>query len=309
MNVRSPYLTATLVVLLMGSGVWLWRQHQELEAWKARAQSAEVASARNIAERMALEKTTSDSREQTAALEKKLDEAHAALIAKPSAEPGVAPSADAKISVATVKQWLADANDPAVIRRMSTQAHNQTVRRYAPLFTQLNLSAEQTDAFTKLLTDKRQTPMDIVVASLQAGTDPAANMDGFRSQVIESRAAIENQIQALLGDPAYAQYQAFDQNAAHAGVINNLQTSLLGTAEPLTPDQITRLNQVLQATGATHVTDPVIAGAQQFLSPTQLQALQDLRAIQQANSLKRSQAGQALPTMPPAPATKNGGPP
>jgi hypothetical protein len=307
MPTRQTYLLLGLAVLLVGAVALLWQQRAEIDGMKARTARAESESARSVAERIALEKSASEAREQAAALQKELAEARdtsAAQSVAKSREATPAPAADGKITADTVKQWLTDANDPAVMRRLNTQARNQTLRRYASLFTQLNLPAEQTELFTKLLNDKRQAPLDIVVSSLKDGTDPTKDMDEFRNQIIASRAEIENQIHALLGEANYTQYQSFDQNYGQANVLNNLQSALLGTAEPLTAQQAAQMTQLLQANNANRITAPVVNGAKDFLSLTQLQALQDLRALQLANSQKRLQPGQILPTAPMAPTGK-----
>ncbi len=295
MKTWRNYITLGLMALFVGAGALLWHWRAETAAEKDRAAQAVREPAPRTAEQSVRDPAA----------------------AKPPKDPSQAAAPDAPVKISArqnealgeamksaiedgikadlVKQWLADANDPAVMRRLNTQARNQTLRRYSALFTQMNLPADETEAFTKLLADKRQAPLDLVVGSLQQGADPTDDMDKFRSQINASRAEIETQIHALLGDAGYAQYQTYDQNFSHANVITNLQTALLGT-EPLTSEQTARLNEVMQKTQASHVTEEVIAGAKEFLSPAQLQALQDLRALTLANAQKRLQATQILPT-------------
>jgi len=52
---------------------------------------------------------------------------------------------------------------------------------------------------------------------------------------------------------------------------------------------------VLLDSNANRITTKVVNDSRPFLSPVQLQALQDLRAVQQANSQKRNQPVQVLP--------------
>jgi len=145
--------------------------------------------------------------------------------------------------------------------------------------------------------------MDVAVASYQQGNDPTQNPDDYRDQVIASHTDIENQIHALLGDANYAQYQDFTRDTGQANVIKGLELALRNTPNPLTPDQAAQIKQVLEDSGATRITAKVVSATKDFLSPAQHQALEDLRAIQQANALKRNQPVQILPTggSPPAP--------
>ena len=197
-------------------------------------------------------------------------------------------------------QYLADANDPAVMRRLNTEARNQTLRRFADLLKQLNLPPDQNEALVKLLTDKRQVALDTAVASFQAGNDPTQDMDAYRDLMFANRDSIEAQINALLGPTNYAQYQDNLRSVGQNAVVNNLQLTLSGTSEPLTPDQAAQFQQVMQDNSTSRINARVIAASKDFLTPVQMQALQDLRAIQQANAIKRSQPVQVLPTSAPS---------
>jgi hypothetical protein len=83
--------------------------------------------------------------------------------------------------------------------------------------------------------------------------------------------------------------------------VSNLQLTLSNTSEPLTPDQAAQIQQVMQENNTARISAKVISASKDFLSPVQIQALQDLRAIQQANAVKRAQPVQVLPTSPPPP--------
>jgi hypothetical protein len=296
---------------LLVAGVRLWQQHQEIETLKVQAQTAATDTSRNTTERAQLEKNLRVARDEVTALRKELTDAReqandaaantAALAkaAKNSAGGATDPSA---VNDATLKQWLADADDPAVLRRLNLQARNKTMQRYGELFNQLKLTPEQTEQLTKLLTDKRQANMDVAVTSYQHGEDPTQDMDAYRDRVVAAREGIENQIAALLGDSAYAQYQDYDRSVGQMNVLNNLQLALRATSEPLTAEQADRFKGVLQDNNSTRITAKVIRDAREVLSPIQMQALEDLRAVQQANSQKRNQPMQALPNSPTVPA-------
>ena len=295
------YLILILCAALLAAGTLLWQQRAEADQWKARVETAEKELAGQTAERAALEKRVREAQDQAATLQSELT---AARDAQPSSA-APAPAGKKRNTMAAeggqltpdlLKQWLADASDPVVLRRLNTQARNQTLRRFGDLFKQLNLTPEQTDGLTKLLTDKRQAGMDVAVASYQQGNDPTQNPDDYRDQVIASHTDIENQIHALLGDANYAQYQDFTRDTGQTNLIKGLELALRNTPNPLTPDQAALIKQTLEDNGTSRITAKVVADTKDFLSPAQHQALQDLRAIQQANAQKRIQPVQILPT-------------
>ena len=308
------YLILILCAALLGAGILLRQQGTETDQWKARVWSAEKTVAQQAAERTALEKRLSDAQDRTAALQNELA---AARDAQPSATTPDKPAAKKRGALAVeggqltpdmLKQWLADANDPAVMRRLNTQARNQMLRRFGDVFQQLNLTPEQTESFTKLLADKRQAPMDVAVASFQDGNDPTQNLDAYRAQLAATQTGIEDQIHTLLGDSNYAQYRDYVRDTGQTNVIKDLELALRNSPDPLTPEQAAQFKQVLEDNNTTRITAKVVSTAQEFLSPAQHQALQDLRAIQQANSQKRNQPVQILPTVgnPVAPAVATG---
>lgn len=209
------------------------------------------------------------------------------------------------VTAEQLKQWLADAEDPDVVRRLNNEERSWVARRYRELFAALGLSPANIDAATQLLASKRLAGMDVAVASLQQGRDPAQNLEGFRQQVIAEHEKIEVELRALLGDAGYAEYQTYDQNTRATLMMSNLEATLSTTSEPLSPAQSARLKELLVEKNARRVTDAVLTEAGAFLSPGQMRALRDLQAVQLANQQKRlqstAQGGQALPTTPSAP--------
>ncbi len=188
------------------------------------------------------------------------------------------------------------------MRRLNTEARLQMLKRFGDLLRQLNLPPDQNEAFVKLLTDKRQVALDTAVASFQEGTDPSQDMDAYRDLMIANRDSIESQINALLGpDQLCPVPEQSPRYRTESDVLNNLQLSLSGTSEPLTPDQAAQIQQVMQDNNTARINAKVIAASKDFLTPVQMQALQDLRAIQQANAVKRAQPVQVLPTSAPPP--------
>jgi hypothetical protein len=302
------YLIPLFSLLVAAMGGLLWLQYQETATWRLRATEDEADLARRVAERNDLVKQSQLAADQTKVLQAELDKA--------AANPGARKAAGAKralnaadagqVSADQVKQWIIDANDPAVMRRLNIQARAQTLQRYAELFKELHLTAEQSEALTKLLSDKRQVVTDVAVTSLQHGFDPSTDPEAFQGLVVAARADLEKQIQSQLGDDAYAQYQGYDRSIGQNNTITHLQQALSNSENALTDDQVAQLQQVMQDSGRGNISVKLINDSKGFLSPAQVQALQDLRAIQLADSQKRNQAIQVLPTsgLPPAPAAK-----
>jgi phage shock protein A len=201
-------------------------------------------------------------------------------------------SADADKTI----QWLADANNPDVMRRLSTQARNQTLRHYDDLLKGLNLSPEQNEQLVRLLIEKKQAAVDVAAASFQQGEDPRNDPKKFKAEIVATKDKIEDDIQALLGDDNYARYVEYDRNNGQTNVVTNLSNVLRGTGKPLSADQAELLHQSLQQHETGRITAKVIADSKNFLTPEQVLALQDLRAVQQANSEKRNLPTQVLPT-------------
>ena len=305
MKALKNFAIPLLAAAVLAAGFFLWRQQREIDRLKTRATTTITELSRRANEREELEKRLGESREEVTALRGELTQAqHEQKSALEKTElrknDGVLAEAS-RVSAETLKQWLTDADDSAVLRRLNLEARNKTLQRYGALTEQLALTPEQADQFTKLLTDKRQAAMDVAVLSYQHGEDPTNDMDGYRQLITATRDGIEEQIKTLLGDDKYAQYQDYNRSSGQSNVLNNLQLALRGTNAPLEPEQVARFTEVLQDSNANKITTKVINDSREFLSPAQLQTLQDLRAVQQANSQKRNQPIQALPNAAPVP--------
>jgi hypothetical protein len=284
-DLRTPTLVV-LACLLVLSSLGLWYQSRELAALAALLRDSRQQLTQKTAERQLFEARWKESQAKVQQLQ-----------TAAATQRRTATAANSRaITPEAIRQWLADADDPAVLRRLNLQARNQTLRRYGELLKTLHLPPDQNEALVKLLTDKRQAPMDTAVAEYHQGTDPAADLAAFQQAIWATRGDDERQISQLLGPAAYAQYQNFDRATGQNNVVTNLQLSLSSTSEPLTPEQAANLAQLMESEGTGRVTPQVLAGAAQILSPAQQRALQDLRALQLSASRQRDQPGKALPT-------------
>ena len=302
---KAENFVGLLLGLVLGTaGFRLWQQQQEINTWRIRATDAARDVARRTAERDILERRVRAQAETDTASPRK-----PALADEPEAVPSsLAKKTDGaladlnKVSADTLKQWLVDADDSTVLRRLNLEARNKTLQRYGDLFKLLNLTPARTTEFAQLLTDKRQATMDVAVTSYQHGDDPTKNLEQYRAVVDATRQEIEGQINTLLGDANYAQYHEYELILGQSDVLNDLQLALQRSPEPLTSEQAERFKGVLQESNTTRITTRVINDSRGILSPTQLRALQDLRAVQEANSQNQNMpVVQALPTTPEVP--------
>lgn len=306
-----PIFTVVLLVAAFSGMAWQFLTAQTLKqralTAEARADAAEKNMAALARDKAQAERTLAEERERAtkatnepaaslAQAERKEEKRLNNQQAKRAARLGEENSGRAARGGAS--GWAATASDPEVMRRLNEQARLQTTRRYGPLFDQLSLSAEQREQLTKLLADKRQVPLDVAAATLQGGTDPREDPATYADMVAATREDLEQQIHAVLGDAGYQSYQNFDHGTGQAQVIDRLGQMSAQMQQPLSPSQVAQLHAVMRANDTGRVSAKVVNDAAAFLTPAQLQALKDLRAIQQANSRRRNTPISVLPATP-----------
>ena len=296
------YVILFLSIMLLAAAGLLWQKGQETAEWKMRALAGEHELARQADERSGLEKRAQEAEARTGMLQSELVDAQrkpAPTSAKRTAKDKSAALPE-PVTADQIKQWLADANDPAAMQRLNAQARLLLQQRYSALFAKLGFAPEQTEALTKLLIDKQQLVSDVAVAAIQNGVDPRTDPDAFQALLMAGKAGIEGQIRSFLGDNGYAQYLAYDQGIVSSNSLIRVQRILANTPDVLTEEQSVQLTQLLSSgSGNGRITPRAIADAKGFLSPAQIQALEQARAIQLANSQNRIDAA-----LPPDPAGK-----
>ncbi len=288
------YIILFLSVTLLATGGLLWQKDKEAAEWKLRAIAGESELTRQAGERTDLEKRVQQAEAKAGMLQNELADARSKP-APTAAKKAAKGQATAQITADQVKQSLAEANDPAVMQRMNAQARLLMQQRYAGLFAKLGLTADQTETLTKLLADKQLVISDVAVAALQNGIDVRADPAAFQTLLVTAKAGIEDQMRSLLGEGGYAQYLAFTQDIVASNSMVRVQRVLANTPDILTNDQSAQLKLLLSRTdGNGRITPRVISDAKAFLSPAQVQALQQANDIQQAANQNRTEA--ALPS-------------
>jgi hypothetical protein len=273
-------------VLACGGAYGVWRGRQENHALETRLTTMGRGATRLVQENAELREAVHQISEEKAAVEGELASVKDALQHAPAAKDDHAST----ISRENIQRWLGEANDPTVMRRLNLEARYQTLRQYADLFDQLKLDPAVETRLTILLADKHQSAVDVIVTAFQRGEDLSQDPDRYREIVAVAKDGIEKEINALIGDEAYGRYQDYNSAVAQTNVLRNFDLSLRGSSETLMPEQAAQMRHLLQGDNGSRITPQMIEEAKVFLSPSQLQVLDDLRAVQQADELRRIQA-------------------
>ena len=277
-------LGAAAIIALLAHQVSI--QKQNVKRLQEQVTEAEQQAQPNLARQAEFEKL----QEQNASYAKTIaGMEHDLAKARAHASDALAAKAVATAAVGSKGNPLADMfKDPAMLEAMRPQQVATMKMMYASLVKELNLSPEQADKFYNILVDNG-------IKSLQA-------MQSGNSESIKSNSqSMEADLQSLLGDAGYAQYQSFTKNdladqtmftAMKNDFINNplsdaQQQQLLqamksarqsATANnPLDlsqanpSDKLAVMGQVMQQ--QEQINQNVLQEAATFLSPEQLQTL------------------------------------
>jgi hypothetical protein len=224
-------------------------------------------------------------------------------------------------------------NNPDFRKLQATTIKGQLAPRYAPLFKELNLPPDQLAQFQNLLVEKQQAMADAMAAAREQGISPMSDPQAFHQALDDAQNSLNDQIHSVLGDSGYNQYQQYEQTQPERNLVTQLQQSLSYTSAPLSDAQANQLIQLLQqeaaqasAAGAAAapgksgyavmvspqngvtvslngpppaIDSQVLSQAQGFLSPQQMQALQEMQAQQQAQQQMANLMHTTLPPPPP----------
>ena len=290
MNAGKNILIFAGALLAVAAGVLAWNQH--LENIALRAQLLDPDNRADLQKQLAAATDRIKSLEaQIAVLQERL----AAQTAREADQAGQKSSA--AVDNAVVNQAVSgpapgnSAGQQPLTPAQVQQYIQAAVQAHLPLFKALNLSPEQTEQFTNLLTQKQEAAFSAANDALQQGASPAAAMQ----MVASAQGAANAQIQTQFGDAVYAQYQQYEQTFPQRNTIGHLAQFLSGTDTPLTDDQANQMVQLLAQTQMpddggsllrhingsinfhARISDQTVSQAAGLLSPPQLQALQALQ--------------------------------
>lgn len=196
------------------------------------------------------------------------------------------------------------------VQALGVQRHALLDARFAGLFRQLNLEAEELAQFKHLLAEKENVVLDVVTVSETSPEGPLSP-DVLRASVRAAQAQVEQAIQSSLGGERYAIYRDYERTLPQRALVAQLEQRLGYTSAPLTPAQADALVKILGAaapaaaaetapalavvvragvpeavplpptSAATgRVTEQAVAQAQAVLTPAQVDALRQIQSEQ-----------------------------
>ncbi|MEI6107291.1 MAG: hypothetical protein WCR49_09785 [Opitutae bacterium] len=216
--------------------------------------------------------------------------------------------------------------NPEAQRLLAIQQKSALDSRYSSLFQSLHLSPEQLDKFKSLLVEKQNAVIDVLAAARAQGMTGPENRTTLTQMIQSSQAEVDNTIRETLGEAVFAQYQGYEQTIPQRNTVGLLNARLSYSDQPLTAQQTDQLVQILASTtpapatraganpisglgnrpgGAFNltsvpITDAAVAQSQSVLSPTQVQAMQQLQQEQQAQQQLRQLVRNQTPGSKPA---------
>ncbi|HZZ20889.1 MAG TPA: hypothetical protein VFE25_16055 [Opitutaceae bacterium] len=323
MNSNKNYLLVFLSLVVVGLALVIWSEYTQMV--KLRAQLADIDSAALKRELASDKKTIKSLEERLAAMRGRRGGAEGPAEAGegpgeggPDRRPGGRFGAFAALS-----------GNPEFQKLLAIQMKGRLGATYGALFKSLNLSPEQLSQFQGLLADKQQAMMDTMQAAREQGINPREDPDGFKALMTQAVAQTDQNIQQMLGDAGFQQYQQYQQTLPERNTVNSLQQSLSYTQTPLTDDESNAMVNLLAQTqparagngtagattgtpgpnlmammnggGTAKVTADTIAQASTVLTAPQVSALEQIQQQQQAQQQIQQMMRQA--NQPPAATT------
>lgn len=216
-------------------------------------------------------------------------------------------------------------DNPEFVDVLGRQRQAMLDARFAGLFRQLNLGADELAAFKHLLVEKENVVLDVVTVSETSPQGPLSP-ESLRASVRAAQLQVEDAIHSALGTERYAIYRDYERTVAQRAMVAQLEQRLSYTAAPLSPAQSEALVRILVATAPAaatetapaltvvvragvpeavplvptnratgRVTEEVIAQSQTILTPAQLNALREIQLEQQAAAKAAELIRDALP--------------
>jgi hypothetical protein len=169
-------------------------------------------------------------------------------------------------------------DDPTMKDFMRQQTLDNIKRQYAPLLKELNLTPEEGGKFMKLLTDNALKNMDVTSAMMRGDADKTQ----LAQDRIKDQKDVDAQLQALLGEPRYAQYQDYTASLPARTQLDLFKTQF--SDNPLSEDQNAKLLEVMK-------TETKKMGATQLGSDSSAQAIENyLQQTAESNQRIQQQA-------------------
>lgn len=269
---KSPKNFVIVVLLLIAAGTGFM-------AWRSSRQLVELRSAAlNKHERADLQKRLWDAEKRAKALSDQV----ASLMGARAKEAGDAAAyASSQLATGNARRVrggaaglggagalgnvLSAMDKPEMQRLLALQQKGQLDGRYATLFKNLALTPADLDRLKMLLVEKQTAFQDVIAAARAQGINPLADPASLQQMIATTQAELDENIEALLGKPGFAQFQNYQETLPHRSVVTQLQQSLSYTSAPLSETQAEQMVQILARTAPANSGDNnVLATAPQM---------------------------------------------
>jgi len=213
--------------------------------------------------------------------------------------------------------------NPEAQRLLAIQQKSALDSRYSALFQSLHLSPAQLEQFKSLLVEKQNAVIDVLAAARAQGMTGPESRATLTQMIQSSQAEVDQSIRTTMGDAVFAQYQGYEQTLPQRNTVGLLNARLSYSGQPLNPQQSDQLVQILAETSpapanragagspgnrpggifnltSVPITDAAVAQSQTVLSPSQVQAMQQLQQEQQAQQQLRQLLRNQVPGTKPA---------
>ena len=128
--------------------------------------------------------------------------------------------------------------DPAMKKMISDQQRLMANQLYSPLIKQLGLSSEEGEKLKNLIADNMTQSSEKSTALLDSS---ATNRSEMLASVAEDQKSSEEQIKALLGEPAFTQYKDYQLTVGERMQLAAFKQQSAGTDHPLSDQQTEQL--------------------------------------------------------------------
>ncbi|PTX91029.1 hypothetical protein [Opitutus sp. ER46] len=249
MNYKT-FVTALLVLTVVGASVLVWHQRQQIQELRLAA-LGETERADLLKRIRRLEDENRDLRTKLAAARTspRAAEGEGELASAPDAE-NAGPRAfrGRGPQFAALRELMAKPEAQALL---SATQKSMLDSRYAALFRKLGLTPDQSSKLSALLLDRQSTMQDVLTAAREQGLDLRNDRDSIRKLVADAQSTVDASIKSLLGDTGYSQLVNYEQTLPQRNVVNALQQQLISSDSPLTSSQVEQLVDILAASAST----------------------------------------------------------
>jgi hypothetical protein len=297
---NRPWLVAAL--LAVAAALWLWHSGRQLRRLRQNLQAVQQSQA-------ALDEQTLHLKQDRARQAAEAPALAAAKLARGSSSSPASTRAKMDSRVAAL------VDNPKLQAAYLAARKAQLDRLYGPLFKSLNLAPGQAEQLKSLLTQRMEQELDLVSAvpaavhmSNSGGnqwftSSLGLDVGGGSTRDPDVRAALDLMQQAdasfqssatdLLGADGYKQFDAYARALPMRSMADDLAGALATGANPLTPDQLDQLTQLLAQSSASYAKGrPANPGqidwtqalqqAGSLLSPPQLSAFKAAVGVRRA---------------------------